>query len=88
MNEDKITKNNKFCVISVSPNFAKLIKNGYEKMNEYFYGKYRKKMTFIDFTDFLAHMLNDSFDLILTRTLIFPIKKGRKKIKFDVEPIL
>ncbi|MEM5867548.1 MAG: hypothetical protein QXG39_06480 [Candidatus Aenigmatarchaeota archaeon] len=77
-------------VITVSKKFAELLLNGHRKTNNLLGLRFGKKISFIDFTDFLADLLSDDFDLILSRGLLFPIKKGRKAktVELEFEPII
>ncbi|MEM5854210.1 MAG: hypothetical protein QXG39_08535 [Candidatus Aenigmatarchaeota archaeon] len=77
-------------VITVSKKFANLLYDGHKKINDLLSIRVGKKITFIDYTDFLADLLSDNFDLILSRGLLFPIKKGRKAktVELEFEPII
>lgn len=66
-------------VITVAPAFAKMIDDGLIKANEFIGIKYKKKMTKIDYTDFLSKILKDDFGMLITHSMITPIKKSRKR---------
>jgi hypothetical protein len=76
-------------VMTVSPKFADMMKRGYVNTNGIVKTKFGKDMTFIDFTDFIAELMSDDFDVVLTRGMLVPKKRGRKsnKVRFDMIPI-
>lgn len=76
-------------VVTVSKKFAELLSDGHKKTNSLLGLRIGKKISFIDYTDFLADLLIDNFDLILSRGLVFPIKKGKKAktVHLNFEPI-
>ena len=70
--------------IWVSDSFYDLLKKWYEEFNREVSLKYYKKtMSFVDFTDFIAKFNMISLDY--SKIILTPIKKGKKskKIKFD-----
>jgi hypothetical protein len=75
--------------IWVDEKFAEMLNEGQTRLNITIERKFRKKINFIDFTELLADLLKNDFDLILTRGFFIPIKKGRKAktIELNFEPI-
>jgi phage baseplate assembly protein W len=73
-------------VITVDPEFAKMIDDGLLKTNELLEKKLKKRMTKIDYTNFLSHIMRNDFGIFLTHSMIQPIKKGRKskRVMFDL----
>jgi aspartate/tyrosine/aromatic aminotransferase len=68
--------------IWVSDNFYKKLKEMYEEFNREISLKYyKKKISFVDFTDLISNLITVDYSKIL----LVPIKKGKKskKIKFD-----
>jgi thiamine pyrophosphate-dependent acetolactate synthase large subunit-like protein len=71
-------------IIRVSNSFYNLLKKWHEEFNREVSLKYfKKKMDFVDFTDFIAKFNLLSIDY--SKMLLVPIKKGKKskKIKFE-----
>jgi hypothetical protein len=70
--------------IWVSDSFYNLLKKWYEEFNrEVSLRYYKKKMSFTDFTDFIAKFNMISLDY--SKMLLAPLKKGKKskKVKFE-----
>jgi formate dehydrogenase maturation protein FdhE len=65
-------------VMTVAPEFAKMINDGHENINRLLNQKLKKKMTKIDYTNFLAHIMRDEFSVFMAHGIVQPIKKGRK----------
>ena len=75
--------------IRVSYRFAQKLKEKYLWFNQNIAKNYfKKEITFTDFTDLLANGFDEAFDFVFgSKLLLFPIKKGRKRISFDVDVI-
>lgn len=71
-------------VIRVDEKFEKVLKDGHDKMQE----KINKKITFMDYTEFLAKVLRRDIKIIIPETMtVRPIKKGRRAetVKLEIE---
>ena len=71
--------------IWVDEKFAKMLEDGQTRLNITIERKFRKKINFMDFTELLADLLENNFDLILTRGFFLPLKKGRKAKTIEIE---
>lgn len=73
--------------IWVGRKFADLLNRGHDRINEALGDMVNKDISFIDYTDFLANLMDDDFELILSRGVFAPIKKGRRSKKVELRTL-
>lgn len=62
-----------------------MLSRGHGRINVELKRRFNREMTFIDYTDFLANMLEDDFDVVVARGVVVnPIKRGRKSRKIQL----
>jgi hypothetical protein len=74
-------------IIKVSDNFYNFLKRLHEEFNrEVSLKYYKKKMSLVDFTDFIVKFNLLSIDY--SKILLAPIKKGKKSKKIKIEDFI
>lgn len=75
-------------VIRVSPRFAQKLKNKHLWFNDNIAKQYfNKEISFVAFTSLITDSIDTNINSMFQKAMIFPNRKGRKRITFDFDTI-